>query len=305
MTRSGWLVILGCGLLGCPQPAWAHHGPSHVIEELSERIEGGERSAELFVRRGDEYRALGEHQAAVADYESALKQSPQWTPALHGLAQALFDTQQLEAALAVANRGIKAAQHAGEAAPFHALSARIHEQGEQWEQALASWDSALASSRPEVDWFLGQAQVLWRLNRSKSAERALRTAIERNPSEVLRRAWYEALIRCGRLDEAQRQIAAGLRKARWKSTWLLLRARLHAAKDHQSAARRDALAALQEIDQRLDPSSPNPFLVADKSVALALAGRTEEARAQAEIARNLGVPAWKLAGSGPSPLQNQ
>lgn len=292
--RRGWLVTVGL-LVFCPFRAEAHDSPSHVVEALSDRIESGERSAELFVRRGDEYRALGELRAAAADYESALELRPRWTPALYGLVHSLFDREQLEAALVAAERGIEAAEHADEAAPFHALAARIHEHDQRWQEALASWESALTSSRPEVDWFLGQAQALWKLNRPAAAERGLKAALGRNPSEVLRRAWYESLVRCGRLDEADRHIAAGLRKARWKSTWLLLRARLHAARGRQAAARHDALAALREINQRLDPESPNPFLTADRAVALAILNRPGEARRQAKLARSLGVPSWKLA----------
>jgi tetratricopeptide (TPR) repeat protein len=154
----------------------------------------------------------------------------------------------------------------------------------------------LASSKPDVDWFLGKAQLLWKLQRHDATEEALRSATERNPSEALKRAWYEALIRCGRLDEAQQHIEAGLQKARWKSTWLLLRARLHAARGDSTRARDDALAALTEMDGRLQGNSPNPFLIADKAQALALLGHHAPAQRHAEIARSLGIPAWKLPG---------
>jgi hypothetical protein len=119
--------------------------------------------------------------------------------------------------------------------------------------------------------------------------------MERNPSEVLKRAWYESLIRCGRFAEARRQVDAHLHSARWKSTWLLLRARLYAAQGRRDEARQDALEALSEIDLRLLPDSPNPFLTADKAQALALLGRRDEARREADIASALGIPAWKLA----------
>jgi hypothetical protein len=50
------------------------------------------------------------------------------------------------------------------------------------------------------------------------------------------------------------------------------------------------------MDQRLHGDSPNPFLIADKAQALALLGEHAQARGHAEIARSLGIPAWKLAG---------
>jgi hypothetical protein len=147
-----------------------------------------------------------------------------------------------------------------------------------------------------VDWLLGKAQLLWNLAQYDAAEAALRSATQQNPSEALKRAWYEALIRCGRLDEAQQHIEAGLQKARWKSTWLLLRARLYAARGESARARAGALAALTEMDQRLQGESPNPFLIADKAQALALMGQHAQAQRHAQFARSLGIPAWKLAG---------
>lgn len=296
MTQTGRLAVLVCGLFVATPPAWAHHGPTKAIEDLSDRIAVEGPSPELFARRGDEFRALGELIHAAEDYESALAIDPGWTPALYGLAHVLVDRGRLQEAEAVAKRGIESAQDLDGAAPFHALLAQIHEQSDCCDDAIQSWNRALASSRPEVDWFLSKAQLLWKMHQVDAAEETLRSAMRRNPSAALKRAWYESLIRCGRLSEAEDQVEAGLKRAKWKSTWLLLRARLHAAQDRPAEARRDALAALAEIDQRLRPDSPNPFLAADKAQALALLGRRDQAKEQAEIARALNVPAWKLAG---------
>jgi tetratricopeptide (TPR) repeat protein len=215
--------------------------------------------------------------------------------ALYGLAQVHFDGGRLEDAAAAAERGIEAADRAADDPPFYALLARIYERGDRCDEALRSWDAALASARPEVDWFLEKAQLLWKLDRPEAAEEALQAAMEQNPSEVLRRAWYESLIRCGKLDEAERHIEAGLENARLKSAWLLLRARVRASQGRQREARQNALAALVEIEKRQNPDAPNPFLAAEKAQALAALGRSEQARREAKIARSLGVPAWKLA----------
>jgi tetratricopeptide (TPR) repeat protein len=246
-------------------------------------------------RRGDEYRALGDRAAAAADYEAALELDESWAPALYGMVHVHFARAELGDAREKAERGIVLLAKRDDAAPFHALLAGIHAHAERSEEALRSWDAALASSRPDVDWFLGKAQLLWKLKRHDAAEDVLRSATRRNPSEALKRAWYESLVRCGRLDEAQLHIDTRLQKARWTSSWRLLRARLHAARGDSTHARADALAALTEIDQRLQGDSPNPFLVADKAQALALLGQRAQARRHAQFARSLGIPAWKLA----------
>jgi tetratricopeptide (TPR) repeat protein len=289
-------MAVACGLSLHSSQARAHHGPTKAIEALSDRIIHGERSADLLARRGDEYRALGELTAAAADYEAALELDKTWAPALYGMVYVHIERAELNDARELAERGIALHAERGNAAPFHALLAGIHSQEQRSEEALRSWDAALTSPQPEVDWFLGKAQLLWTLKRYDAAEDALRSATRRNPSEALKRAWYEALLRCGRLDEAQQHIDAGLQKARWKSAWLLLRARLHAARGDWTRARQDAQAALTEMDQRLHGDSPNPFLIADKAQALALLGEHAQARGHAEIARSLGIPAWKLAG---------
>jgi tetratricopeptide (TPR) repeat protein len=292
--RLGWIAIYGCSFLWPPGAA-AHHGPTKAIDDLTHRIERGERSPLLFVRRGDEYRALGELDEAAADYVAALELDARYVPALYGLAHVHFDRGQLEDAAAAAERGLEAAARADDQPPFHALLARAYEKGERPDEALQSWDRALASPRPDVDWFLEKTQLLWKLERPAAAEEALRAAIERNPSEVLRRAWYESLIRSGKLDEAERHIETGLENARWKSAWLLLRARVRALQSRHQEAHQDALAALLEIEERLNPGAPNPFLAAEKAQALAALGHADQARRQAKIARSLGVPAWKLA----------
>jgi tetratricopeptide (TPR) repeat protein len=290
------LLAVACGLSLHLSQAQAHHGPTKAIETLTDRIAHGERSAQLLARRGDEYRALNDLAAAAADYEAALELDKAWAPALYGMVHLHIERAELEEAREVAERGIALLAERENVAPFYALLAGIHAKRERYEEALQSWDSALASSQPEVDWFLRKAQLLWKLKRHDTAEDVLRSAIRRNPSEALKRAWYEALLRCGRLDEAQQHIDAGLGRARWKSSWLLLRARLHAARGDSTRARQDALAALTEIDQRLQGATPNPFLIADKAQALALLGHRAQAQRHVETAGSLGIPAWKLAG---------
>lgn len=283
-----------CVTLASSPSARAHHSPSELIESLTQRLEKGERTAILFVRRGDEYRSLGKNQAAVADYEAALRLTTENLPALYGLAQAQLSQSHWDEAQAVAKRGVASTSPPDKVAPFHAIIARTHEQKEHWNLALDSWQHTLASSRPKVDWFLGESRSLKRLHKKNDARQALETAMKRNPSTVLRRAWIETLILCSDFDIAEKTISAGLDRARQKSSWLLLRARLRQAQKQPAAARKDAQAALSEIERRQNPNSVNPFLAADRGLALSILGRAEEARADIELARSLGVSHWGL-----------
>ncbi len=251
-------------------PAHAHHSPSEVVEALTKRIEAGENTVAIFIRRGDEYRAIAKPESAVADYRSALKLSPAYLPALHGLAHASFQQHRFAKTLEVSQQGIAASDSADQAATFHALSARTYEQQLQWERALSAWKKSLASSRPNINWFLGESRALTKLDRLDAARLSLEAAMQRNPSIVLRRAWIQSLIDCGEAKEASLHIEAGLARSRWKSSWLLLRARLELSQNHTREAQRDAASALQEIDSRWKPNTANPWLSSDRQQALAI-----------------------------------
>jgi tetratricopeptide (TPR) repeat protein len=178
------LAIFGGGLVAHAPSAQAHHGPTKAIEALSERIDHGEKSADLVARRGDEYRALGDLKSAALDYNAALELDARWLPALYGLAHVCVKRQQFQEAELAAERGIATAADAEEAAPFHALIAGIHQECGRWDDALRCWESALESSRPDVDWFLGKAQVL-----------GSRT-VQRRPKSFSSLRWNETPARC-------------------------------------------------------------------------------------------------------------
>lgn len=254
-------------------PAEAHHSPSHVVEALTERIESEAATASLLVRRGDEYCAISQSQLAIADYESALKLQSDYLPALYGFAQVSYRQQCFGNSIKACQQGIAVAPNADEAAPFHDLLARIYEQQQQWEDALEEWKHSLDSSHPNINWYLGESRTLTQLHRPDDARLALEAAMERNPSIVLHRAWIKTLIDCGKTNEASLHIEKGLARSRWKSSWLLLRARLHLSQDQAEAAKQDAELVLREIEARWNPNVTNPLLIASQEQALAILAR--------------------------------
>lgn len=135
---------------------------------------------------------------------------------------------------------------------------------------MNEWQKSLESSKPEVDWYLGKARVLSKLDRDQAARDSLEIAIKQNPSVVLQRAWIRSLIHCGAASEASLVIEEGLSRARWKGSWLLLRAQLELSQDKLAAARHDAARALQEIDARLEQNPGNPWLIADRQQVLTI-----------------------------------
>jgi tetratricopeptide (TPR) repeat protein len=276
-----------------PSSARGHESPQHVIEALSERIKTHGPTARLLMARAYEYQSAGDTGAAAADFNAVLLANPGSSAALAGLAEIFLQENKVREAALVARRGI--ALNDVNRERFHALLARSHARQASWAEALESWRRALESSQPEIAWFLGEAECLFRLSRHAEQVLALEKAIARNPSVVLHRAWIHALVDAGFLDEASQPIERGLVESRWQSSWLLLRARVHERNGRKLEQQADAEAALRELRLRLNATDSDPQLAADVAHALAILARREEALVQLEEARRLGASEATLA----------
>tara|TARA_R110001592_G_scaffold270770_3_gene537205 strand:+ start:241 stop:1137 length:897 start_codon:yes stop_codon:yes gene_type:complete len=269
----------------------AHDNPGDVVHALTHRIETDGPTARILAARAFEYTFLRQWDQAVSDFDAALELQPSYGVALTGLAQALSHQENFSRAEAVAKRGLELDIDPARQAPFWAALAEIHTVQADWSPALYAWRQALKSPRPEVDWYLSEADCLAHLDRYTERVSALAEATTRNPSVVLHRSWIRALVDAGALDDASREIELGLAGARWKSSWLLLRARVHAQRQERAQQESDAEAALAEIRQRWNPkqSDQDPILVADAGLAFALLGQDTVARELMDKARAQGV----------------
>ena len=271
-------------------PARGHRSPDQVAAALSERIEADGASLRLLTDLAYEHQSLGNWQAAVAYFRAAIELEPRSRFAILGCAEALLHTDNWPQADAMAQRGLALDENAASQAPFHALRARVFSRQHRWLDALEAWRGSLRSPHPEIDWFLGEAECLARLARHPERVEALAQAMTRNPSIVLRRAWIRALVDAGEFEVAFREIDRGMTKARWKSSWLLLRARIHGENQRFAEQKVDAMAAWLELRNRLRSALSDPYLVKDAAWALCFLGECDQASAYVEKARLLGVP---------------
>lgn len=298
VSRWAWpvSVVAFTITLAVACPVSAHDSPGDVVHALTHRIETTKPTARLLAARGFEYEYLGQWEDAVADFEAALKLQPNYGAAVEGLARTLLRLGQLDRAASAARDGLALDPAPEKQAPYYAVLAQTYRLRKAWPLALEAWRAALRTSRPEVDWFLGEAECLARLDAYTERARALEVAKGRNPSVVLHRAWIEALVDAGELDSALPEIEAGLERAHWKSTWLLLRARLYAARGKGAAQQADAQAALDEIKLRWSWEHPDqdPYLFAYAGLAFGLMEEPELARENLEKARSLGVPEARI-----------
>lgn len=281
------VLALLCALAVTPAPA--HDSPGDVIHAVSHRIEQEGPTARLLAARAFEYQSLGQWNAAIIDFDGALALQPRFSAALQGLAEAHLRLGHWTDAESAAQRAIALYDDDGRRAPGQALLAQVLEAQTKWPEALDAWREALKAPYPEVDWFLGESRCLGKLGRYDDQASALALARSRNPSVVLHRAWVRAMVDGGQLDAARAEIETGLEKARWQSSWLLLRARVHARQGDTAHQYEDALAALAELQGRINPERPDTWLVTECAIALALAGEETKAREYETQARTLGA----------------
>lgn len=274
------LLLLGLAL--GDDPARAHHAPEEIIAEISRRIDRGDGSAVDHFARAGEYRILGRHAEAAADYRAALALLPSMSEAhreLARLAAALGETALAEAE-DEARSAVRLAVPGRPRAVSWIVLAEILEAGGRPAEAVAACGEAVAEHPAgDVDWFLLRSRCQAQLGLAEERVRDLVSAQKRIPAAVLRVEWIDALMDAGDWRGALPEIERELSESRLRSAWLIRRARVFRATHRPDEAMRDLEAALMEIDSRLHPQRPDPGLLADRGVACALLGDGEGARA--------------------------
>jgi tetratricopeptide (TPR) repeat protein len=279
--RTGliWAAMLGATSLE------AHPDPMHNIEAITAQIDAGDRRAPLFYSRGVEFRALGKFVEAEKDLRAAVDVDAGFLPARKDLASVLMEQNRLEDAQRTAEEAIKfsTGKPAATQASCWIVAARIALARSDSQQCLDATSQALQLvPRGELDWFLLRAEALRGLGRINDAIRDLKAGYDSLKSSVLRTAWLEALIDAGRGSEALPAIEAEMAECRYKASWLIRRARVRLAANETPAAKDDLRAALGELELHIFPQEPDPMLLIERGMALALLGEKEKAARELE-----------------------
>jgi len=282
-------AALGLFVSLCP-PADAHDSPQHVIDALTVRIHAQPKRAELWWQRATEHRVLGDLMAAARDLREAIKLNPAFLAALTDLSRVQLAQGSPHAATRTIQRALAQTATEAERAPLRMVKADILVQSREFERALAECESALPYvPAGEPEWYLTRSQIQCRLGRYREAAAGLQEGFERTGSAVLEVECIEALIDGGLFTSAAARIEPLLENCRWRSSWLIRRARCRLGQGDFGPAHQDLLAAIQELNQRLTSPHPSPELLADRSLAYALAGDNELARRDLAQASKLGL----------------
>ena len=293
MDRLLYLLLLAGLTLGA-RLAPAHDSPEHVVEDLTRAMERQGASAELLYRRACEYRVLGRLEKCAEDLHAALRSDPAHLPARLELGRQQLAQQQLDAALQTCQKAHASATGQAKRAQVHMLRGKVHLAAGQNKQALAECRTACQLMPTEIDWQLQYSRLLWDLGRHTARLAALEEACRANPSVVLKIERIEAELDAGSSPETLAEIEHHLANTRWRSSWLIRRARARQQQDQGTAARADLRAAIAEITQRLSPSRPDPSLLVDRGFAHALLGNFHAARIDLSTARTLQADPWSL-----------
>lgn len=271
--------------------AFAHTDLSKTIEALTGKI-AKNPTAELYYQRATEYRALREKEHAIEDLRAALELNPKYREAKLTLAETLGSTDEaLELAISLAANS----RDTRSSIQPTLLQARIHQQRGDYEKAFEVTSFlhklTLKARQNETEIDLLHADILLDLNRPAEATTVLKAAWERTESIVLRNNWIDTALTAGQTKDILPNIEKELRSSRLRSSWLIRRARALLVLGNEKAARTDLLAALVEIEPRINPKQPDLTLIADRGLIHALMGNAALARRDLGILKKTNLPA--------------
>jgi len=263
----------------------AHTDISETIKALTTRIEA-KPTADLYYQRGTEFRAIQQKAHAIEDLESALKIEPHNRHALVALIQ-LYETNTRSKALI--SRYQKFAKTKEEKFEAHYLLASYNAKLGLFEQASSQCDTLhliRPSEDPALDLF--HAGLLLKLQRPNEAATILKKSLNRTKSIVVRNNWIDAALTAGQTKAVLPIIENELSSSRFRSSWLIRRARASLILKRKEAAQTDLREALVEIAPRINPKRPDFTLIADRGLIHALMGNKTQAKNDLEILEKSG-----------------
>jgi tetratricopeptide (TPR) repeat protein len=282
----------------------AHESPEHVIESLTAEMERTGPSSELLYRRAVEHRAMRDWPAAEADLRAATQLAPEDASIHIELARVLVKDRNraFEAALLI--DGLQRKYFADPKPDFYAdliaLEGELNLEFGAWKEAALAYDRAV-ELRPEVAWCVQRSRALSHLPEKRAEQlRGLRDVYTATQNPALLRELCDALLKADVSTVAEHREAATLIETelvanRFRSAWLIRRAKLHRIESRKAAATADLREALAELEPRIHPTRPDVELVVQRGAALAMLDEVAKARADLRRAEYLHVPDWMLA----------
>ena len=277
-----------CALCVTPS-SFAHDGPEHDIEELTERIQNEGATADLLLQRAVEYQVIKNTGAAIKDLELAEQLEPGTPAILRELGRAYFATGKTNEALSTVTRGLASDVEGPERASLLMVRSEILRPRKEYEKALEDANEAITEHPTNVEWYLDRAQLHALLKKTKERVAGIEQGIQQTGSGLHQIELIDSLI-----DDCQHKLAletieAELASSRVQRSWLFRRAKVRLATKQNDAAKADLEAALKELNARMSGSAPDASLLLDRGVAHDLLGDRDAAHKDYTRAKDRGV----------------
>jgi tetratricopeptide (TPR) repeat protein len=269
---------------------FAHEGPEHEIEELTERMMKHGESADLLTERAIEYRVMGKLAEATKDLERAAVLDPNSIATHRELGRVLFLGGKPADAISTVTRGLKLeSEEPGEIASLLMLRAEVLRSQKEDKKALVDCDAGLRLYKTNPEWYLLRSDIQRRLKLHKDRLAGIEEGFRETGAGVLEIERVEAMMDAGQFAAALKIIQAELDDSRIKSSWLIRRARARIGLGKKEEAETDLKDALAEIAKRLNPKTPDGPLLLDKALAFELLGEEDDALRTYREARDKGA----------------
>jgi len=270
----------------------AHESAEHTLEHLNAELKK-ERTAPHLYQRALAHRSLGQLKKAKADLLETIKIAPTNLAYHLELGSLELANRNSVGALNAATSAMPLAKTPEQKSQVHMLRAEAYHLSNQNKASLQACQLAFHEwPKGEIEWFLLQSENQRLLQQHTQRIADLATGMKLHPSAVLKNHWVDSLVDAEKFESAIKAINKEITNRRWKSDWLVKRARALYGLKKNTAAETDLYAALEEIQQRLNPKRPDPLLLADQGTAHALLGNEAAAKSSLNQLRRHHAAPW-------------
>jgi len=277
----------------------AHDSPSHTIEALNRHAH---LSPDQLHHRAIAHRATGHTQLAIADLQAAIRQQPGQLGLHLELARTELAAKRPAETLKSTQRALKLATAPAERAAVYILRAEAYQLDKNPKHSLAATQLAFREiPQGEIEWYLLRSENQRVLGLNNQRVDDLEAGFKQHPSAVLKSHWIDALIDASQYSQALKETDLELTDRRWKSSYLIKRARALTGLHRKEEAAADLQAALAEMAPCIHPTRPDLLLLADQARAHAMLGNDAQAQAILKQLREHHAPEWILRGGGFQP----
>lgn len=270
----------------------AHESPEHTLEALNQHHE---LTTSQLHQRAIAHRAMKKYPLAIKDLKTAIARDPKQLGYHLELSRIQMAAGKYHDAMHSTEHALPLAKTVEQRADIHLLRAEIYQLDGQPQRSLDTLAKAFQQiPNGHIEWYLLRSQNQHALGQNRQRISDLESGLQHHPSAVLKSHWIDALIDAGKFESALKEVNAELTDRRWKSSYLIKRARALIGLNRKAEGTSDLQSALAEIAPRINPQHPDLLLLADQVAAYTLLGNHTKAEQSLAQLKAHHAPRWIL-----------